>query len=92
MSNASKLLEFVHKDVCGLMKNISCGGTRYFIIFINDFSKKNHIYLLKAKGEMFDKGEMEIETDIKIKTLWFDNEREFVFKKFDDFLHECGIQ
>ncbi len=29
---------------------------------------------------------------MKIKTLRSDNEGKFVFKKFDNFLHECGIQ
>jgi transposase InsO family protein len=29
---------------------------------------------------------------MKIKTLQSDNGREFVSKKFDDFLRECGIQ
>jgi hypothetical protein len=31
-------------------------------------------------------------TGMKIKTLRSDNEGEFVSKKFDNFLHECGIQ
>jgi hypothetical protein len=52
---ASKLLELVHNDVCGLMKTTSRGGARYFVTFIDDFSKKTYVYLLKAKGEMFDK-------------------------------------
>jgi transposase InsO family protein len=29
---------------------------------------------------------------MKIKTLRFDNEGEFVSKFFDDFMRECGIQ
>ncbi len=35
---------------------------------------------------------MENQTDMKIKTLQSDNGGEFVSKKFDDFLHECGIE
>jgi len=54
-TRASKLLELVHSDVCGSMKTISYGGARYFVTFINDFSRKTHVYLLKAKGEVFDK-------------------------------------
>jgi len=46
---------------------------------------------------MFDKFKaykvlVENQTDMKIKTLQFDNRGEFVSKKFDDFLRECGIQ
>ncbi len=40
-TRASKLLELVHSDVCGPMKTTSRGGARYFIIFIDDFLRKN---------------------------------------------------
>jgi transposase InsO family protein len=96
-TTASKLLELVHSDVCGPMKTTSHGGARYFVTFIDDFSKKNHVYLLKAKGEVFDKFKeykalVENQTSMNIKTLQSDNGGEFVSKKFDNFLHECGIQ
>jgi hypothetical protein len=42
-SRASKLLELVHSDVCGPMKSTSRGGARYFVTFIDDFSKKTHV-------------------------------------------------
>jgi transposase InsO family protein len=35
---------------------------------------------------------VENQTSMKIKTFWSDNGREFVSEKFDNFLHECGIQ
>ncbi len=94
---ASKLLELVHSDVCGPMKTTSRGGARYFVTFINNFSRKTHVYLLKAKGEVFDKLKaykalVENQTGMKIKTLRSDKGGEFVSKKFDDFLHECGIE
>jgi hypothetical protein len=54
-SRASKLLELVHSDVCGPMKTASRGGARYIVSFIDDFSRKTHVYLLKVKGEVFDK-------------------------------------
>ncbi len=45
---------------------------------------------------MFDKFKeykalVDNQTDMKIKTLKSDNGGEFVLKKFDNFLHECGI-
>ncbi len=48
-TRASKLLELVHSDVCRPMKTTSRGGARYFVTFIDDFSTKTHVYLLKAK-------------------------------------------
>jgi IS30 family transposase len=97
MIRASKLLELVHSDVCGPMKTTSRGGARYFVTFIDDFSRKIHVYLLRTKGEVFDKFKeykalVDNQTDMKIKTFRSNNGGEFVSKKFDNFLHECGIQ
>jgi hypothetical protein len=71
---ASKLLEIMHTNVCGLMKTTSCGGAQYIVTFINDFSRKTHVYFLKAKGEVFDKFKaykvlVENEANMKIKNL-----------------------
>jgi hypothetical protein len=96
-TSVSKILELVHSDVCGPMKTTSRGGARYFVTFIDDFSRKTHVYLLKAKGEVFDKFKaykalVENQIGMKIKTLRSDNGGEFVSKKFDNFLHDSGIQ
>jgi hypothetical protein len=56
------------------MKTTSRGGARYFVTFINNFLRKIHVYLLKVKGEVFDKFKaykalVETQTDMKIKAL-----------------------
>jgi len=33
-------LQLVHTDICGPLDPVSLGGNRYFIIFIDDFSRK----------------------------------------------------
>jgi len=91
------LLELVHNDVCGLIKTTSRGEARYFVTFIDNFSRKTHVYLIKAKGEVFHKFKdykalLKNQTCMKIKTLRLDNGGEFVSKKFDNFFHEHGIQ
>jgi hypothetical protein len=96
-TRASQLLEIVHTDVCGPMRTTSHGGARYILTFIDDPSRKTHVYLLKAKGEGFEKFKqykalVEKEIGHKIKVLQSDNGGEFVSKKFDTFLAECGIQ
>lgn len=35
---ASGVLELVHADLCGPMKTESLGGTKYFLLFIDDYS------------------------------------------------------
>jgi transposase InsO family protein len=79
------------------MKTTSHGGAQYFLTVIDDFSRKIHVYILKAKGEAFEnfkqyKALVENEIGHKIKVLHSDNGREFVSKKFDAFLAKCGIQ
>lgn len=37
---ATKPLEIVYFDVCGLMRTTSMGGIKYFVTFIDKFSKK----------------------------------------------------
>ena len=46
-------LELVHTDVCGSMNISSIGGNNYFLTFIDDFSRKTLIYLLKSKDDVF---------------------------------------
>ncbi len=51
----SQLLEIVHIDMCRPMRITSHGGAWYFFTFIDDFSRKIHVYFLKAKGDAFEK-------------------------------------
>ncbi len=37
---ATKPLEIVLLDVCGPMRTTSLGGARYFVTYIDDFSRK----------------------------------------------------
>jgi hypothetical protein len=79
------------------MKTTSHGGARYFLTFIDDFSRKIHVYFFKTKREAFEKFKqykvlLENEIGHKIKVLRSDNEGEFMSKKFDAFLVKCGIQ
>lgn len=47
------LLELVHSDVCGPLKDKSFGGALYFMIFIDDHSKRLWIRTLKSKDQVF---------------------------------------
>ena len=48
-------LQLVHSDVCGPMHVTSLGGSRYFVTFIDDFSRFVTAYIMKSKDEAFDK-------------------------------------
>jgi hypothetical protein len=53
--HATKPLEILHLDVYGPMRSTSLGGARYFMRYIDNFSKKVWVYMLKSKGECLEK-------------------------------------
>ena len=51
----TELLELFHTDLCEFEGILTRGGNRYFITFIDDFSKYTNVYLLKNKNDAFEK-------------------------------------
>jgi len=49
LQRANKPLEVVYLDVCGPLDSNSLGGNRYFLTFVDEFTRKIWIYLLKEK-------------------------------------------
>ena len=47
------LLELIHTNFCGPMRTPSHHNNRYFILFIDDFSRMTWVYFLKVKSEAF---------------------------------------
>jgi hypothetical protein len=71
---SKRVLDIVHSDVCGPMSTTSLRGYVYYVSFIDDYSCKTWIYLLKEKNEMFGKFKqfkalVENLIEWKIKTL-----------------------
>lgn len=95
-NRSTQLLNVVHTDVCGPMENVSIGGSRYFIIFIDDYSRMTYIYFMKNKHEAFQcfkdySAKVENLLDRKIKVLRSDNGLEFCSNEFKNFLKQKGI-
>lgn len=95
-TRATKILELIHSDVCGPMSVNSSSGKRYFVTFIDDFSKKCFVYVIAQKNQVFKcfkdfKLLVEGQTELKIKTLRSDNGGEYVNNAFATFLLENGI-
>jgi hypothetical protein len=97
-NNRSKeTLDIIHSDACGLMPVKSLGGSLYYVIFIDDYSRKTWLYLLKRKDEVFNKfqefkAEIENLTNKKIKTLRADNGGEYTSNEFVAFCKSAGIR
>lgn len=93
---STDVLQLVHTDLCGPMRHTSEGGSKYFISFIDDYSRYLVIYFLKKKSDAFQvfkqyKAEMENMTGRKIKCIRSDNGLEYVNGDFSRFLVENGI-
>ena len=93
---ATQILELVHSDVCGPFRVNSLGGCRYFVTFIDDFSKKTWIYFLKNKSEVLSKFQhfvhlMKTATGRTLQTLPTDNGGEYMSRDFSDFCLSQGI-
>lgn len=46
---SKSVLELIHIDLCGPMTIPSLGGFLYYVIYVDDYSKKTWIYFLKLK-------------------------------------------
>jgi hypothetical protein len=76
------ILDLIHSDLCGPMTAPSMNGCIYYIIFIDDCSRKTWIYFLKTKDESFSrfqdfKNLVENQTGRRIRVFRTDNGKEF---------------
>ena len=79
-------LELVHSDLCEMNSELTKGGKRYFMIFIDDCTRFCYVYLLKTKDEAlyyFKVYKIEVENKLeKIKRLRFDRGGEYFLNEF----------
>ena len=96
MERATDLLEIIHTDVCGPMNIEARGRYHYFLIFTDDLSIYEYIYLMIHKSETFEKfkefqSEVENHRNKKIKFLKSDCRGEYLSYEFGLHLKQCGI-
>jgi hypothetical protein len=89
-TSATRILKLVHSGVFGPYSVPSLGGSMYYVSFIDCFSKKVWIYLLRKKVEVFEKFKefkflVENQRNKKIKVLRTDNDGELCENEFDQF-------
>ena len=94
---AKKPLELIYADICGPISPSTLAGNKYFLLFVDDCTRKMWVYMLKTKGEAFEtfkkfKALVERGTESKIKILRTDRGGEFCSLEFRSFCDEVGIQ
>lgn len=83
--------------ICGIFNSASIGGSKYFILFVDDYSRMIYIYFIKSKSEAFScfkryRALVENLLKKKIKILRGDNGKEFCNKEFNDYLRCSGCK
>jgi hypothetical protein len=94
-SRSKGILDLIHSDVCGPMTVASLNGYLYYVLFIDDHSRKTWIYFLKTKDGVLArfqefKAQVENLTRRRIKVLRSDNGGEYISRDFSDFCIEAG--
>jgi hypothetical protein len=50
---STQVLNLIYTDLVGPLKTASLSGSRYFIVFIDDYTRKSWVYFLKQKREAY---------------------------------------
>ncbi|KAL6327870.1 hypothetical protein AAG906_026549 [Vitis piasezkii] len=98
-------LDLIHTDICGPLSPTALGGHKYFITFIDDFSRFGYVELIHEKSDSLNvfkafKAKVELQLGKPIKVVKSDRGGEY-YGRYDEtgqnpgpfakFLLECGI-
>ncbi|KAE8667838.1 hypothetical protein F3Y22_tig00112368pilonHSYRG00011 [Hibiscus syriacus] len=95
-SRGKSVLELVHSNVWQAPVT-SLGGAKYFVSFIDDYSRRCWVYPIKKKSDVFStfknfKARVELDSGNNIKCFRTDNGEEYTSEEFDDFCRKKGIK
>jgi transposase InsO family protein len=93
---AKNKLDVVHTDVCGPFETESLGGNRYFVSFVDEYSRMMWIYLIKTKDEVLSvfqrfKLLVEKQAERELKILRSDGGGEYTSNDFKNYCMNHGI-
>ena len=93
---ASHVLDLIHCDLWGPSPVTSVDSYRYYVTFVDDFSRFTWLYPLKAKSDFVDVFEIfiafvETQFSSKIKVFQTDGGTEFLNNRVKGLLHKHGI-
>ena len=91
------ILEIVHTDLCGPIGVESYSGEKFFILFVDDYSRMMIVMYLREKSEAFEKfkwylARVEKEIGKILKFLRSDRDGEFISNEFNNFCIKRGIK
>ena len=85
----SEPLEIVHGDICGPITPPTLGGSRYFLLIIDDYTRLTWVEMLHQKSDAFEafkrfKSLAETEKGVKLKAPRSDRGGEFTSTDFSN--------
>ena len=94
---ATKQLELVHGDLCGLVSPATPGGRRYFLLLVDDATHYMWAVLLDSKAiatNTIKRHQVATEKEYgrKLRVLRTDNDGEFMVAEFAAYCADEGIQ
>ncbi|CAM8896855.1 unnamed protein product [Rhodiola kirilowii] len=95
-NRASTPFELVHSDVWGPCPVPSVPGFRYFVTFVDDFSRMTWIYFMKNRSELLQHfssfcAEIRTQFGVPVKIFRSDNAKEYLSAPFHEFMQKHGI-
>lgn len=96
-TKTTEILELIHTDLNGPHNTIGYGGEKYFLTFIDDYSKCTRIFCIKSKSETAScfiefVNLVENKFNKRVKKLQCDNGKEYLNKEIYDFIRQKGIE
>ena len=88
--------DLVHCDIWEPARDVSVSGFRYYIVFVDDFSRVSWVYLLKDKQHVFEVikkyfAEIMNQFSILSKVFRIDNALEFLQTNLQEYCSSKGI-
>ena len=87
-------LELIHSDLWGPSPVLSHLGHKYYVIFIDDFTRYTWLYPLKLKSDVlniFTNFHQKVERQFNLKLLQFQSDWGGEFQALSKYLTDCGI-
>ena len=87
----------VHSNIWGPAQTTTFCGSRYYVTFINDFSRHTSIYPMWQKIEVFRhfqtfKNEVGKAIGLHVRCLWLNEGKEYFSNEFTTYLQKEGIR
>ncbi|CAL2276928.1 unnamed protein product [Prunus armeniaca] len=94
---ASQPLELIHSDICGPTQTITPAGNKFFVTFIDDYTRMCWVFFLQHKSQVLNvfkrfKSMVELQNGYKIKKLRSDRGGEYTSLEFLKFCDDVGME